>query len=106
MRKVFKALRHALFRGPQVGEGPKQRRWQLPVLPAHPSPCSCWRMQTFHTFTLNLCPPPSSWQALGTEVAALRRHCQEVPGEAHFFAPGRRGGALARVAVRLLRGFL
>ncbi|KAL4449530.1 hypothetical protein ABPG77_007174 [Micractinium sp. CCAP 211/92] len=45
-------------------------------------------------------------QALGAEVAALRRHCQVVPGEAHFLAPGRRGGALARVAVRLLRGFL
>ncbi|KAL4443904.1 hypothetical protein ABPG75_011641 [Micractinium tetrahymenae] len=44
--------------------------------------------------------------ALGAELAALRRHCQAVQGEAHFLAPGRRGGTLARVAVRLLRGFL
>jgi CDP-diacylglycerol--glycerol-3-phosphate 3-phosphatidyltransferase len=45
-------------------------------------------------------------QALGHEVAALKAHCAEVTGDAHFQAPGRRGGAMARVAVRLLRGLL
>lgn len=46
-------------------------------------------------------------QALGREVEALKSHCQAVlDSEAHFRAPGRHGGAMARLAVRLLRGFL
>ena len=44
-------------------------------------------------------------QALAGEVAALKRHCQPV-GEGHFLQPGRRGGVVFRMAVRLLRSFL
>ena len=60
-----------------------------------------------HCHGHTLCPShPPHVQALGREVASLKQHCQAVEGEAHFLAPGRRGGALACLAVRLLRGFL
>ena len=51
-------------------------------------------------------PNPSAAQALGREAELLKQHCQEVVGDAHFRAPNRRATAAARLAVRLLRGFL
>ena len=51
-------------------------------------------------------PVAAPFQALELEVRALKAQCQEVLGDAHFRTPGRRATAAARLAVRLLRGFL
>jgi CDP-diacylglycerol--glycerol-3-phosphate 3-phosphatidyltransferase len=48
---------------------------------------------------------PALRAALGAEAAALKAHSQPV-ADAALLAPGRRGGPMARLAVRLLRGFL
>ncbi|GAB4822465.1 hypothetical protein N2152v2_009511 [Parachlorella kessleri] len=44
-------------------------------------------------------------EALRLEFERLKQHAHPV-GESHFQLPGRRGGTVARLAVRLLRGFL
>lgn len=68
--------------------------------------CLCWASW------LSARCPRIPVQALGREVEALKADCLLVGGpagldaEAHFKAPGRRASRWARLAVRLLRGFL
>lgn len=50
-------------------------------------------------------PLSASLQALGQEFQRLRQYAHAVD-DSHFRQPGRRGGAVARMAVRLLRGLL
>ncbi|PRW60278.1 CDP-diacylglycerol--glycerol-3-phosphate 3- mitochondrial [Chlorella sorokiniana] len=83
-------------------------RWAAPAVTSVGSSNYGWRSLrrdlelNFLVVTRN----PQLQQALGREVELLKSHCQEVLGDAHFRAPGRRATAAARLAVRLLRGFL